>query len=130
MWLIDDEVVIKWKVSILIIFISSIWHSWLMTKWHGSPIVITMIFKWLKVIWYEHRQPYPPPTYISTYLFTHPPIYQPTSLPTHLLTYPLTHLPTLSTYLITHLPFISYSYNLPTSHLSSYNLSITFLIVL
>jgi len=39
-----------------------------MTKWHGCLIVITMIKKWLQVIWYEHRQSYPntPPTYVST----------------------------------------------------------------
>ncbi len=103
MWLLDDEMVIRWKVSIFVIFISYIWHSWLMTKWCGSPIVIAMIFKGLKVIYYEHRQPYPPPAYIPTYLFTHPPIYQPTSLPTHLFTYPLTHLPTFSTYLLFHI---------------------------
>jgi hypothetical protein len=105
MWLIDDEVVIKWKVSIFITFISSIWHSWFMTKWRGSPIVITMIFKWLKFIWYEHKQPYPPPTYIPTYLFTYPPtyvviyylfVYPPTHPPTYLSTHSLIYLPTHS----------------------------------
>jgi hypothetical protein len=31
-----------------------------------------MIKKWLQVIWYEHKQPYPPPTYVlkwGRYLF-------------------------------------------------------------
>jgi len=57
-------------------------HLWLMTKWCGHPIVITMIKKLLEVIWYEHKQPYPPPTYLSThllmyYLLTYPPTYIP-----------------------------------------------------
>jgi hypothetical protein len=44
MWVIDNEVVTRWWVSIFIIFISFIWHPWLMTKWHGCPIVS----QWLK----------------------------------------------------------------------------------
>jgi hypothetical protein len=107
---------------VFIIFISFIWHPWLMTKWHGCPIVITMIKKWLQIIWYEHRQSYAnlPTTYVHTYLFIHPPIYQPTYLLTHqtkpptyhlvtyLFTYPPTHLltyyPLKSTYLLTYPP--------------------------
>jgi hypothetical protein len=63
-----------------------------MIKWCGDPIVITMIKKWLQVIWYEQRQPYPPPTYVPMYLCTiylpihlhlpptlNPPIYLPTT---------------------------------------------------
>jgi len=37
-----------------------------MTKWHGCPIVITMIKIWLEIIWYEHKQTYPPPTYLPS----------------------------------------------------------------
>ncbi len=56
--------------------------------------------KWLQVIWYEHKQPYPP-TYLPTYLPNHQPTHAPTyllpiCLPTrtctYLPTYPLTHL--------------------------------------
>jgi hypothetical protein len=81
-------------------------HLWLMTKWCGHPIVITMIKKWLQVIWYEHKQPYPPPTYLSTHLF----MYYLLTYPTYLLTLPCTHRPTylllihLPTHLHTHLP--------------------------
>jgi hypothetical protein len=69
-------------------------HIWLMTKWCGHPIVITMIKKWLQVIWYEHKQPYPLPTYLPTYPTMHPLTYLP-------ITYPPTHIPThLSTLLL------------------------------
>jgi len=47
-----------------IVFISSTWYPWLMTKWCGHPIVTTMIKKWLKVILYEHTQPYAPPIFV------------------------------------------------------------------
>ncbi len=100
----------RWRVFIFIIFLSCIWHPWLMTKWHGHPIGITMIKKWLQVIWYEHRQPYPSPTYILTYLPTHPsinlPIYLTTKLPTYIFTYPPTHISshTHATYVPTHAP--------------------------
>jgi hypothetical protein len=78
-----------------------------MAKWHEHPIVITMIKKWFEVIWYEHRQPYTPPTY---HLFiTYLPIYLPTYASTHLPTYPLIHIPTSPTYLS-----FPISYNLPT----------------
>jgi hypothetical protein len=66
MWLINNEVVTRWWVLIFITFISFIWHPWLMTKWHGCPIVITMIKKWLQIIWYEHKQTYPPTTYLPS----------------------------------------------------------------
>jgi hypothetical protein len=106
MWLVDDEVVTRWGMSIFIIFISSIWFPWLMTKWHGRSIVITTIKKWLQVIWYEHRQPYTtphlfmyhlklyPPTHLSTYLLSYPPNHLPiTYPPTHLFTYLFAYLP-------------------------------------
>jgi hypothetical protein len=53
--------------------------------------------KKLKIIWYEHRQPYLPPTYIPTYFPTHPFtnlfIYLPTNPPTYyLLAYSTTYL--------------------------------------
>jgi hypothetical protein len=106
---------------VFITFISSIWHPWLMTKWHGHPIVITMIKTWLQVIWYKHRQPYPlhlpmylpiypsthPPTYLTTYPTAHPPTYLPTThLHAHQPTYLPIHLPTylFTTYLPTHPP--------------------------
>ncbi len=124
MWLVDDEVITRWGLSIFIIFISFIWHPWLMTKWCGHPIIITMLRKWLQVIWYEHRQPYPP-TNLCTYLFTYPPTHPttyyltshththprwPTYLPTYLTTHPLTH------------PLIYLPTHPPTSYLSFYNL--------
>jgi len=115
---------------------NQLWHPWLLTKWCGCSIVITMIKKWLEIIWYEHKQPYPPthlfinliyspnnrPTYcLSTYLFTYPPMHPPTYLlPIHLHTNPPTHLPT-------YLP--TYTYNLPTCYLSSYNLFTTYFTV-
>jgi hypothetical protein len=61
--------------------ISYIWHPWLMTKWCGHPIVITMIKKWLQVIWYDHIQTYSHlPTNLPTYLPTHQPTYLPTNI--------------------------------------------------
>jgi len=101
------------------IFIFSICHSWLMTKWCGHPIIIIMIKKSLEVIWYEHKKPYPPPppTYIPTYLPMCPP----------------THPPTSSTYQLAYPPFIFYLLQpayLPTSYLSSYNLPTTYFIIL
>jgi hypothetical protein len=119
MWLVDNEVVTRWGMLVFITFISSIWHPWLMTKWCGCPIVITMIKKWLQVIWYEHRQPYPHPTYLCTYLFTYPP----THLSTYLIPYPPNHLPItyLPIYLPTHppahLPLIYAPTYLSTTHL-------------
>jgi hypothetical protein len=107
MWLVDDEVVTRWNVSIYITFISSIWHPWLMTKWCWCPIIITMVNNWLQVIWYERKQAYPPtylPTHIPTYLPTHSPNNRPTCLFTHQTTYlpPICHQPT---YLLpTHTP--------------------------
>jgi len=126
-------------VSIFIIFISSIWHPWLMTKWCWCSIIITMINKWLEVIWYEHKQAYPPPptptylpTYLPIYLPTHPIInllaYLPTKPPTYLFTYSHTHLPTTylsthpSTYVPIYLPLISYfliTYLPPTYHFTT-----------
>jgi hypothetical protein len=130
MWLVDDEVVTIWGMLIFIIFISSIWHPWLMTKWRGHPIVIIIIKKWLQVIWYEHRQPYPL-TYLCTYLFTYPPTHAPTHLPTYppmhptthppIGTYPPTHLLHQPTYLPTYLLFPIF-YNPLISYLSSYHL--------
>jgi hypothetical protein len=122
MWLVDDKVITRWGMLVFITFISSIWHPWLMTKWHGCPIVITMIKKWLQVIWHAHRDSYPqsPPTYVPTYLLTHPPTYLPTNPPTYLLAYLHTHPPTypptihLLTYLLTYLP------NYPPTHLPTY----------
>jgi hypothetical protein len=84
----------RWKVSMFIACISFMWHPWLITKWHGCPIVITMTKKLLQVIWYEHKQIYPP---LCTYLFTYPPTYH---LSTYLFTYPPTY--HLSTYLFTY----------------------------
>jgi len=141
MWLVHDERVTRWRMSNFIIFISFIWHPWLMTKWHGHSIVITMIKRWLQVIWYEHRQPYPPPhlfmyppnylppthppTYLLTYLNTHhlnanplahdPPTYLPTWPPTHPITYLPTHSPTYLITLFTYLPPI---YHFTTCYLS------------
>jgi hypothetical protein len=72
----------------------------------------TIIKKWLQVIWYEHRQSYPP-TNLCTYLFTYPPTYLLPNLPhthppTHLLiTHPLAYLATHHphmTHLLTYLP--------------------------
>jgi hypothetical protein len=61
-------------------------HLWLMTKWCGHPIVITMIKKWLQVIWYAHQQPYPPPIYLSTHLFMYYLLmYRPTYLASYFL---------------------------------------------
>jgi len=133
MWLVDDEVVTRWGLSIFIIFISFIWHPWLMTKWHGHPIIITMLRKWLQVIWYEHKQPYRPTnlcTYLFTYLPTHPPNYLLFNFPhTHPPTHPSTYLPTHSPTYLFHQPtclptyfLFLISYNLPTSYLSFYNL--------
>jgi len=141
MWLVDDEVVTRWGMLVFITFISSIRHPWLMIKWHGCPIVIRLIKKWLQVIWYEHRQSYPNPpltyyplTSLPTYLPTHPltylPTFPPTCLPTHTWptyfpTYLTTHPPIQLTYLPTHPP----TYLLPTFYfifpitcMSSYNL--------
>jgi len=64
MWLVHNEMVTRWWLSIFIIFISFIWHPWLMTKWYGCPIILTMIKNWLQIIWYELKQTYPPPTYL------------------------------------------------------------------
>jgi hypothetical protein len=88
-------VVTRWRVLVFIIYVSFIWHPWLMIKWCGYPIVFTMIKKWPQVIWYEHRPPHLP-----MYLFIYLPTHLPTYLPIHLLNYPLTHLPTFSTYLL------------------------------
>jgi hypothetical protein len=116
-------VVTRWKVLVFITFISSIWHPWLMTKWNECLIIITIIKKWLQVIWYEHRQPYPthPPfIYIPTYLPIHPPIYQSIFLPTHLPTtylptHPPMHLPTYPPmYPCTHPP--TYLFTYPPTH--------------
>jgi len=77
-------------------------------------------FKKLKIIWYEHRQLYPPPTYIPTYFPTHqptylPPIYSPahpsTLPPTYLFIYLPTH--TWPTHLPTFLPIKPPIYYLP-----------------
>jgi hypothetical protein len=140
MWLVDDEMVTRWGMSIFIIFISFIWHPWLMRKWCGHPIIISMFKKWLQVIWYEHRQSYPP-TNLYTYLFTYPPNYLLTNLPhmhppTHPPTYyPFTYLPSHApTYLLHQPPYLPtyflfpISYNLPTSYLSSNN--VTYFVVL
>jgi len=110
MWLVDDEVVTRWGLSIFIIFISFIWHPWLMTKWHGHPIIITMLRKWLQVIWYEHKQPYRP-TNLCTYLFT----YLPTHPPTHRLIYLPTHPPTYFINLHVYLP--TFYFLSPTTYL-------------
>jgi hypothetical protein len=122
--------------------------------------------KRLKIIWYEHRQPY---LHLPTYFLTQPPshpfinffIYLPTHLPTHyLLAYPTTYLPTYllpkcqptrtwpthlpahpSTHPFTYLPIHPLTYlptyllfpifsNLLTYYLISYNLSITYVIIL
>jgi hypothetical protein len=56
-----------------------------MKNWYGHPIDITTIKKSLQVIWYEHRQPYPPPTYLPNKPSTYQSIYLPTHPPTYLL---------------------------------------------
>ncbi len=89
--IIHDEVVTRRRMWFFITLISSIWHPWLMTKWRGHPIVITMIKNWLPIIWYKHRQPYPPLTHVPIYLPTHPPTHP---LACMFSTYPLTHPPT------------------------------------
>jgi hypothetical protein len=100
-----------------------------------------MIKKWLEIISYEHNNLILPPTYITNYLFTHPPIYQLTYLLTqqltylppiylsiYLPTYPPTHPPiNLLTHSLTYLPTYL---PIPTTYLSSYNLLITYFIVL
>jgi hypothetical protein len=98
--------VTRWVILVFIIFISSMWHPWLMTKWHGCLIVITMTKKWLQVIWYEHKQPSPAlhlPMYLPIYIPTHPSINLPTCLPTKPPTYHLPN-PYLLIYLLTHPP--------------------------
>jgi hypothetical protein len=123
MWLVDDEVVTRWGMLVFITFISFIWHPWLMTKWDGCPIVITMIknndksfdmnIDNLKIA--AHL-----PMYLPIYLPTHPSInlftYLPTKPPTyHLPTYPPIYLPT-------HPP----TYHIPTNppiHLPTYLLT-------
>jgi hypothetical protein len=114
---------------------------------HGLPLVIRNDYKSFGM---NINNP-TPTTYLHTYFFTYPLA----CLLTYLLTYPLTHwhttptyylpshLPNIyllihpPTYLLTHpstyLPtyFIFFiTYKIPTSYLSSYNLSITYIIVL
>jgi hypothetical protein len=103
MWLIDDELVTRWGMWIFITFISFIWHPWLMTKWRGHQIVITMTKKWYKSFDMNIDNCIPPPTYVPNYLPTHPPTYLPSIYAC--IIHPPTHLPTyLSTYLFTNLP--------------------------
>ncbi len=98
-------------------FSSFLFHLYGIHDWWQSDVDVQlslqMINKWLEVIWYEHKQAYPPPptptylpTYLPIYLPTHPIInllaYLPTKPPTYLFTYSHTHLPT--TYLSTHPP--------------------------
>ncbi len=83
----------KWRVSIFIVFVSSIWHSWLMTKWRGCPIVITI---WLKNDYKSFNMNIDKPTpHLLMYLPTHTSV----NLPTYLLKYLPTHLPRTPTYL-------------------------------
>jgi hypothetical protein len=107
MWLVDDEVVTRWGMLVFITFISYIWHPWLMTKWHGCLIIITMIKKNYKSFDMNINNPTPTPTYLCTYLFSFPPTQALISVPTYYpLTYPPTHPSTylLPTYPSTHLP--------------------------
>jgi hypothetical protein len=96
--------------------------------------------KRLKFIWYEHIQPYPPPTYIPTYFLTQPPTHPSTYLPTYLLIYlPTTYLLTepliyLLTYFLnanqpTHDPPTYLLTHQPT-HLLTYLLFISYLLQL
>jgi hypothetical protein len=133
MWIIDDEVVTRWRILVFITFLSSIWHPWLITKWSGCLIVITMTKKWLYKSFdmnIDNLAPAPhlPMYLLPTYLPTNPPIHPPTYLlPTFPSTHPLTYLPThRPTYFVnlpfTYLPIISYFFNLSTSHLPSNHL--------
>jgi hypothetical protein len=134
MWIIDDEVVTRWRILVFITFLSSIWHPWLITKWSGCLIVITMTKKWLyksfdmnidNLAPAPHLPMYLPiflPTHPSTFPCTHPPIYLlPTYLPTNPPIHPPTYLlPTFPsthplTYLPTHRP--TYFVNLPFTYL-------------
>ncbi len=127
MWLVNNEVVTRWRLSIFVVFISSIWHPWLMTKWHKCPINITIIkndYNWFDM---NINKPTPHlPTYPPIYLPTNSPTYLPTHPPTYLHTHSPTYLPTfynLPTYLPTNLPisyFISPTTYLPfTYHLTT-----------
>jgi hypothetical protein len=123
--------------TLFIVLYSLVWgyigyFLWCMACYYMDNVAtndFTMITKWLQIIWYGHRQTYPPPTYIPaylpthqpTYLLTHPSTHPPTyllctCLPTHLFTYPFTHLPTL--------------YNMPTYLPISYFLSPTICLIL
>jgi hypothetical protein len=129
MWLVDDEVVTRWGMLVFITFISYIWHPWLMTKWHGCLIIITMIKNNYKSFDMNINNPTPTPTDLPTYPPMHPPTYL---LPTYFRTYLLsTYLPTNPPIYVptTHLPIhpptyflFCISYNLSTSYLSSYHL--------
>jgi len=146
---LDGEMVTRWRLSIFITCISSLWQPWLMTNWHGCLIIITMIKKWLLVIWYEHKQTYQPtclPTYLPMHPSTYQPIYFPTHQPTYLPTHPPTYLPKpyllthphthIHTYLpITYMPTHAHMTQLPTylpiyltTHSSTYLLLISYLL--
>ncbi len=104
--------VTRWRLSILVVFISSIWHPWLMTKWHECPIKITIIkndYNWFDM---NINKPTPHlPTYLPIYLPTNPPTYLPTHPPTYLHTHSPTYLPFTTCpliYLLTYLFLTSY----------------------
>ncbi len=93
-----------------------------MIKIHEHSITITMIKNDYKSFDMNINNP-TPTTYLHTYIFTYPPTHQHTYLPPPPTTYLATYL--IPTYLPTHpLPY------LPTSYLSSYNFSTTYIIVL
>jgi hypothetical protein len=117
---VDKYLQLTWNVMIYIIhhfvlgcmgvilgIFYEVWHAITWTMWQ------LMILQWLQIIWYGHRQTYPPPSYLPTYFPTHQPTYLPTHTPTYYLpTHPPTHLLTyyVPTYPPTYWPTHSPAY--------------------